>query len=71
MLDTLVSDVLAASPRAVRVFLDRGMACPGCSFAPFETVAEVAAAYGADAPELAAALVAVGTGPESGKGPNS
>lgn len=39
-------------PGAVRVFLDRRMACPGCDMAPFETVAEAARIYGVDAEEL-------------------
>ena len=57
--DQTVADVLAATPRAARVFLDRGMHCPGCPFAPFETVAEAAFAYGVDLQELNAALLAL------------
>ena len=56
LLNTLVGDVLAACPAAARVFVDRGMACPGCPFASFETVNEVALAYGTDGEELAAVL---------------
>ncbi len=54
--DTLVSDVLAANPAAVRVFNRYGMACAGCPFARFETVAEAARAYDIEPGALAAAL---------------
>lgn len=40
-----VSEVLRARPQAVRVFLCRGMACPGCAMAPFETLEEVCRVY--------------------------
>ena len=56
ILDMLVSDVLIARPDAARVFLDRHMGCVGCTFAPFETVAEVAHVYGIDPCELAASI---------------
>jgi hybrid cluster-associated redox disulfide protein len=56
ILHELVSDVLAHAPAAVAVFLRRGMSCPGCPFARFETVAEAAAIYQQDADELAAAI---------------
>ncbi len=58
VLNMLVSEVLADRPDAARVFVDRRMACVGCTFAPFETVAEAAAAYGADRWDLARALAA-------------
>lgn len=57
-----VSDVLAAAPAAARAFIDRGMACVGCPFAPFETVAEVAAVYGTDAFELATSVASASSG---------
>lgn len=41
-----VADVLAASPRAARLLLDRGMHCVGCAIAPFETLGEACAIYG-------------------------
>ncbi len=41
-----VADILARSPHAARVFLDRGMHCVGCAIAPFETLAEVCPIYG-------------------------
>ena len=71
LLNSLVSDVLADNPAAARVFIDRQMGCVGCTFAPFETVAEVARVYGFDADELAHALAeaqVVATPPE---GPTS
>ena len=57
LLDTTVSDVLAAAPAGARAFLDRGMSCPGCPFSRFESVADVALAYGMDPVTLAAALI--------------
>lgn len=57
LLDVPVSDVLTAAPAGVRVFLDRGMKCVGCPFAPFETVAEVAVVYGIDPLTLACDLL--------------
>jgi hybrid cluster-associated redox disulfide protein len=57
-LDLTVSEVLAARPAAARVFFERRMQCVGCAFARFETVAEVARAYGLDADDLARALAA-------------
>jgi hybrid cluster-associated redox disulfide protein len=67
LLGLLVTDILAAAPPAARVFLERGMACPGCPFASFETLADVAQAYGTDPIALAAALVEAGAGePASG-----
>lgn len=56
LLDRLVSDVLAASPAAARVFIDRHMGCVGCPFAPFETVREAAGAYGTEPCELERSL---------------
>ena len=57
----LVIDVLAECPAAARVFLERGMGCVGCTFARFETVAEVAAVYGCDPYDLARSLASVDT----------
>jgi hybrid cluster-associated redox disulfide protein len=56
LLNMLVSDVLAISPAAARVFIDRRMACVGCAFARFETIAEAARSYGMQPCELAGAL---------------
>jgi hybrid cluster-associated redox disulfide protein len=62
VLNMLVSDVLAASPAAARVFVERGMGCVGCPFAPFETVSEAAREYGIQPSELANALAAMEPG---------
>jgi hybrid cluster-associated redox disulfide protein len=56
----LVSDILCDRPAAVEVFVRRGMSCPGCPFARFETVADVAEIYQQDPDELAASLEAAG-----------
>lgn len=56
LLNMLVAELLAFSPAAAAVFIERGMACVGCPFARFETVAEAAAIYGFDARDLAGAL---------------
>jgi hybrid cluster-associated redox disulfide protein len=68
LLNTPVADVLAAGERAVQVFLERRMGCPGCPFAPFETVQEVADIYGANAQELADALLGAGAWPPGANG---
>ena len=66
--DRTVADVLAASPGAARVFIDRGMHCLGCPFAPFDTVADAAFVYHVDLRELHEALIAAAsaTPPDSG-----
>jgi hybrid cluster-associated redox disulfide protein len=56
LLNMLVSDVLAARPVLARAFIERRMGCVGCAFAPFETVAEAARAYGLDSWEFATSL---------------
>ena len=43
-----VAEVLRRWPPASEVFLKRRLACPGCAMAPFDTLREVAAAYGLD-----------------------
>lgn len=55
-MNMLVADVLAISPAAAAVFVKRGMGCPGCPFARFETIVEAARAYGLSASELAGDL---------------
>ena len=57
-----VSDLLAAAPEAASIFIRFQMGCVGCTFAPFETVAEVAAVYRIPLAEFAAALADVGVG---------
>ena len=56
LLATLVSDVLAANPAAAQVFVEYRMGCVGCTFAPFETVAEVARVYGIESCALVNSL---------------
>lgn len=57
--EMMVAEVMSRWPETVSVFNSRGMACPGCSMAPFMTVAEAAEAYHADADEFAEALTMV------------
>ena len=56
LLHVLVADALGAAPWRARVFVEHGMACVGCPMARFETIEEVAAAYGLNALSFAAAL---------------
>jgi regulator of cell morphogenesis and NO signaling len=56
LLQSVIADLLAAKPAAVRVLAGLGMRCAGCTFARFETVAEAAGAYGIDPLVLAGAL---------------
>lgn len=51
-----VAQVLARSPHAAAVFLNRRMACVGCAMAAFDTVAEAARVYGVQPRQLAAEL---------------
>lgn len=46
--ETIIADVLEAWPETAMVFLERGMACPGCAMAPFGTLADAARYYGLD-----------------------
>lgn len=45
-MDWRISEVVERCPRSVSVFIRFRMACVGCAMAPFETLAEAAAAYG-------------------------
>ena len=40
------AEVMQRWPATVPVFIRYGMACVGCPFAPFETLAEIPAIYG-------------------------
>lgn len=53
-----VADVMQRSPAALRVFVTRRMACPGCPLAPFMTVRDAAEAYGFTAEALLEELMA-------------
>ena len=43
--ETSVADLLAATPKAVRFFIDQGTACAICSLARFCTLRDVVTAY--------------------------
>jgi hybrid cluster-associated redox disulfide protein len=64
--DSTVQAVLDARPDAARVLLRHGMACVGCTMAPFETMAEAAREYGVDLPSLLRELRRL---PDSGGSP--
>ncbi|MFI5143188.1 MAG: hypothetical protein ACHQQS_05915 [Thermoanaerobaculales bacterium] len=51
-----VAEVLRRRPRAAAVFHRRRLACPGCAMAPFDTLRDVAAAYGLELTPLLAEL---------------
>lgn len=56
--DDRVAAVLQRGAACVRVFLERGMACPGCPMAGHETLADAAATYGLELERLIADLEA-------------
>ncbi len=62
-----VAELFRRWPRAAAVFAGRGMACPGCAMAPFDTVAEAASSYGIDPVELVAELSAAASRPSGGE----
>lgn len=64
-----VGDVLRRWPRVAAVFVRHRMACVGCAMAPFETLAEAAAAYRLPV-EAFTQEVADAIGPGAGDGPN-
>jgi hybrid cluster-associated redox disulfide protein len=41
-----VAEILARWPSAIDIFFRHHMACPGCTMAPFDTLADVSATYG-------------------------
>lgn len=56
MPDQTVAGVMAAWPQTIRVFLDRRMACVGCTMAGFDTVVDAAASHGLPLEDFLAAL---------------
>lgn len=46
--DQIVSEVLAAWPKIVPLFIERRLYCVGCSMARFETLADVSKIYRLD-----------------------
>ncbi len=61
-----VAELFRRWPRAVAAFTERGMACPGCAMAPFDTVADAASSYGVDAGRLLADAAAPADEPQGG-----
>lgn len=45
-----VAETLERWPQTIPVFIHHGMACVGCTMAPFETLADVARIYGLELP---------------------
>lgn len=62
---SVVAFVMERWPETAPIFLRLKMACVGCDVAPFETVAEAAAAYGIAVERLVAELQAAVIGRES------
>jgi len=56
LLDLPVAMLLSRWPEAARAFLDRQMACIGCQFSPFDTVAEALDIHQVSAEDFLAAL---------------
>ncbi|OGT25041.1 MAG: hypothetical protein A2Z17_07670 [Gammaproteobacteria bacterium RBG_16_66_13] len=56
LLDLPVATLLRRRPEATRAFLDRQMACIGCQFSPFDTVAEALDIHQVSAEDFLAAL---------------
>jgi len=54
--EILVDDLLDMRPSAAAVFIQYRMACVGCAFARFETLAEACANYGEPIENFLAAL---------------
>lgn len=54
-----MAELLAEYPAAGQVLARRGMACVGCTMAPFETLGEAAVAYAADPGELLQEVTAI------------
>lgn len=54
--DSIIADVLEQWPETALVFLERGMACPGCAMAPFGTLTDAARHYELDVDGLVGQL---------------
>ncbi len=63
-----VAEILRRWPGAAAAFQRRGMACPGCAMAPFDTVTDAASSYGIDPVELVAELSAATARPLGNEG---
>lgn len=51
-----LSQIFATWPDCAPVFLERRMFCPGCPIAPFHSIRDACAEYGADESPLRGAL---------------
>ncbi len=49
---TIINDVLDSSPKLAEIFTVQGMACVGCVFSRFHSLAEAAAIYHLDIDQL-------------------
>jgi hybrid cluster-associated redox disulfide protein len=65
-----VNQLLRRRPAAAAVFVRRGMACVGCSMAPFETLVEVASVYGQEPSGFLAELAGVSGAAQSAGAPD-
>jgi len=54
-----VAETFTRSPETAPVFHRFGMACVGCTMAPFETLEEAASAYGLDVQTLLSELIRI------------
>ena len=46
--DTIIADILHATPEAVTLFRSMGMNCLGCAMASGETIGQACSAHGVD-----------------------
>lgn len=54
--ECLVYDVIEQYPQAIRVFVRRGLQCPGCFISPYHTIADSAREYAVPIEPLLGAL---------------
>ena len=54
--DSVVDDVMRASPSTIRVFLDFHMNCVGCPIGPFHTISDSCEAHGIEIEAFLSAL---------------
>ncbi len=54
--DMTIQEVVQDNPEAIRVFLEHGLHCIGCSVARFENIEQGALAHGIDVERLLADL---------------
>jgi len=61
-----IAELLRQWPGAAPVLIRRGMACPGCAMAPFDTVRAAAEVYGLDEGALLEEIRRPGRGARTG-----